>query len=203
MVYLYDNSLCEDLKRSFHKSVTVVMNSEETVMDLAAQLENDEISFPLVAVTRQPYSVNKDLCNFTRRHTGIPASYDDKEGKVYYEKAIPINLSYQITVLTSNQADMDEMIRELLFKYSEMYFLTIKLPYESNRKMRFGIMFDPEADIDQSSGSTEANKSGKIYQSIITLKCQGCNLFTYSGVRVRNTEIEKPTPGTVAGMIES
>lgn len=190
MIYLYDESFCTDLQKSFSADVTVKMNSEETVMDLVAQINEDQISFPVVAVTRLPYSVNKDLCNFTRRVTGIPASFDPEESKIYREKAIPIHLSYQVTIITTNQADMDEMVRELLFKYSEMYFLTIQLPYESSRKVKFGVMFDPEAEIEQSSGSSEANKEGKLYQSIITFKCQGCNIYTYSGARVIDPNLQ-------------
>ena len=65
-----------------------------------------------------------------------------------------------------------------------MYFLSIKVPYESNRTIRFGVRITSETDIDYSSGSGEYIKQGSLYQAIIPLKCDGCVLLTYTPVKL-------------------
>ena len=110
-----------------------------------------------------------------------PAVVFDKETNTLYdEKVLPITLSYNITVLCTNTQDMDELTRELVFKYMEQYFLSIQLPYESNRKIRFGLTVDPDQPIETTSRTLQYLTTGKAYQTIIHLKSEGCVLLTYT-----------------------
>lgn len=196
MIYLYDNAICDDLRKSFNPDnvpnpVVSVVSSEQAV-SIAAQLQNDKLRFPLVALVRNPNSVQIDQSrmNFTRAHFGVSTVIDNETNNIYYEKALPITLEYSLTVLTTNIEDQDEIIRELLFKYINMYFLTIKLPYESNRKTRFGVRITSETDIDYSSGTLEYLESGSLYQAIIPLKCDGCVLVTYTPAHLKRELVD-------------
>lgn len=203
MIYLYDEAIVNDLKKSFNPNAVenpvVSVVSPERVVDIAAQLQNDEISFPLVALTRnEDISIDTNLTNFTRMHKGVAAVVDPKTNNLYYEQAIPLKLNYALTVLTTNTADMDELVRELVFKYTRMYFLTITLPYEGQRKVRFGITVDTDSDIERSSGVVEYLESGQLYQSIIHLHCEGCVYVKYTPVHLKRTahEIVTAVPTT-------
>lgn len=203
MIYLYDEAIVNDLKKSFNPNAVenpvVSVVSPERVVDIAAQLQNDEISFPLVALTRnEDISIDTNLTNFTRMHKGVAAVVDPKTNNLYYEQAIPLKLNYALTVLTTNTADMDELVRELIFKYTRMYFLTITLPYEGQRKVRFGITIDTDSDIERSSGVIEYLESGQLYQSIIHLHCEGCVYVKYTPVHLKRTahEIVPAVPTT-------
>lgn len=195
MIYLYDEAIVNDLMKSFNpnavKNPVVCVVSPERVIDIAAQLQNDEISFPLVALTRdEDISIDTNLTNFTRMHKGVAAVVDPKTNNLYYEQAIPLKLEYALTVLTTNTADMDELVRELIFKYTRMYFLTITLPYEGQRKVRFGITIDTDSSIERSSGVVEYLESGQLYQSIIHLRCEGCVYVKYTPVHLKRTAYE-------------
>ena len=192
MLYLYDNAIADDLRKSFNPDnvenpVVTFVNADQAI-GVAAQIQNDNISFPLVSLIRKPGSVQLDRSrmNFSRSHFGIASVMDQKTNNLYYEKSLPITLEYALTVLTTNTADRDEMIRELLFKYVNMYFLTIQLPYECSRKVRFGVSIS-EADIDYSSGSSEYAESGSLYQAIIPLRCDGCVYVTYTPAHLVRT----------------
>ena len=123
-----------------------------------------------------------------RGHETDPAAFDPNENYFFNEKAIPINLSYNMTILTTDTATMDELMKEFIFKYTQMYFLTIELPYEAKRKIRFGISMDPDINVEQSSGSFQYIQSGTLYQSILPLKCEGCVLVSYTGHRLQRIE---------------
>lgn len=195
MIYLYDKALTDDLIYSFNPEnvdnpVVKVVGPDE-VLGLAAQIKEDNITFPVVALTRNPDTpIDRNRTNFTMMHKGVVSVLDPDTNELYYERAIPIELSYQLTLLTTNVADMDELVREVLFKYTSMYFLTITLPYECKRKVRFGVVIDPNSDIDRKSGSSEYIQTGQLNQTIIPLKCEGCVLVNYTPAKLRKSEYE-------------
>lgn len=192
MLYLYDNAICEDLQNSFisinGNTPTVKVYDPEGIIDLVAQMKDDQVNYPIVAIQRDPDTgIDTDLVNFSRMHFGVSTAFDNRTNNFYNERAIPIKLSYKLSILTTNTADMDEMVRELVFKYSSMYFLTIKLPYEVERKIRFGVVVDYDS-ISKSSGAFEASSSGQLYQTELTLNCQGAVMVHYTPVRLTRTE---------------
>lgn len=193
MLYLYDNAVADDLKKSFNPdnvpNPVVSFVSADQVIGVAAQIQNDELMFPVVSLIRKPGSVQIDRqrMNFSRSHFGVASVMDQKTNNLYYEKVLPITLEYALTVLTTNTADRDEIIRELMFKYINMYFLTIQLPYECSRKVRFGISINSDTDIDYSSGSSEYAESGSLYQAIMPLKCEGCVYVSYTPAHLVRT----------------
>lgn len=196
MLYLYDNAIVEDLQKSFNvvddRGVPVVrVISPDQIIGLAAQIQEDQIAFPIVALERaDSLDIEQQLINFTRMHKGVSAVFDKKENNVWFERAIPINLSYTLTVLTTNQADMDELMREIIFKYVSMYFLSITIPYESNRVISFGVVMDPNSGIRKRSDASDYTESGKLYQSSILLNCEGCVLVHCTPQHLKRTCIE-------------
>ena len=193
MLYLYDEAIVKDLERSFDPSSGVVVKAvaQEDIISVAAQIKNDEISLPMIAIVRgQTSDVNTDLTNFTRMHKGVATVIDSNSNDIYYEKAIPINLNYTLAILASNTADMDELCRELIFKYTSMYFLAIDTPYESKRRIRFGIRIDLSDTIDRISSQGEYMRNGQLYQTNIPLVCDGAVLLTYTPAHLKRINYE-------------
>lgn len=193
MIYLYDEAIVKDLERSFDPNFNVVVKAvaQEDIISVAAQIKNDEISLPMIAIVRgQTSDVNTDLTNFTRMHKGVATVFDSKSNDIYYEKAIPINLNYTLAILASNTADMDELCRELIFKYTSMYFLAIDTPYESKRRIRFGIRIDTSDTIDRISSQGEYMRNGQLYQTNIPLICDGAVLLTYTPAHLKRINYE-------------
>ena len=193
MIYTYDKAICEDLQASFSgASCPVKVVDPESAIDVVAQIQNDKIPLPLVVLTRtsESGSVDTNRANFTMMHKGVATVINNETNDVYCEKAIPILLGYDLTVLATNTADMDEMMREIMFKYASMYFLSIKVPYESKRRIRFGIGIRPDTTIEQSSGQLEYLENGKLYQKIIHLVCEGCVLLSYTPVKLHRNSLD-------------
>ncbi len=190
MLWVYDNAIVADLLKSFNPDnvpnpVVRVVSPEEAI-GLAAQLQSDEIKFPIVALTRDDsVEIDDNLTNFTKIHQGVATVFDNDKNEYYMERSIPVKLSYSLTVLTTNVADMDEIIKELIFKYSSLYFITITVPYESKRRVRFGIEVDPSG-ISRSSATRDYIESGKLHQSILPLKCVGTVLLSYTPAKLQH-----------------
>lgn len=195
MIYCYDDAIQKDLQRSFNpdimESPIVRIMDPEQGLQAIAQAEGDDLKFPLVLLTRYPDTpIDKERWNFTRAHRGVAAVVDQATNNLYYEKAIPIELNYDLTILATNTADRDELARELIFKYTDMYFITFELPYECKRKVRFGITVDLDKDISNKSGTLEYLNAGKLYETIIPLKCEGCVLVSYTPAKLQRSKYD-------------
>ena len=195
MLHLYDEAIAQDLEQSFNKEVigtpiVKVMDSELGFGPIA-QACGDIVSLPMILLTRYPdTSVDKSRINFTRMHRGVNAVIDLKTNEIYNEKVIPVELSYDLTILAANTVDRDELARELIFKYTDMYFITFTLPYECNRKVSFGVKLDVDKDISNKSGTSDYFDSGTVYQTVIPLKCEGCVLVSYTSAKLTRTTHE-------------
>ena len=109
MLYVYDNALVEDLQRSFSNDLedpVVKIISPEEIIGVAAQLQSDEIKLPLISLERDnPVVIDEDLYNFSKAKKGL-STVIDEQNHVYFEKLIPVKLSYTLTILTANQAQL-------------------------------------------------------------------------------------------------
>lgn len=204
MLYLYDQAICDDIKKSLTDEINknVFITDADNYPGILAQIQEDTITYPLILLHREDdTSINIDLMNFTRYQFGVPCVFDNKKNNVYYERALPVNLQYTLRILSTNVADRDELARELFYKYISMYYLTIQLPYESDRKIRFAIDVDFDYGIKNESNSYDYISSGSLYQSTMFLKTQGCVYLTYTArhlnrtvIDTNNVKYEDPSP---------
>lgn len=192
MLYVYDNAIVADLQASLNTDSAipaVKVVDPASVVNLAAQMHNDEIQYPVIALTRtQPVSMDEVRMNFTSRHVGQQTVLDPDTNIFYYERSLPIKLSYDLTVITTNMIDMDEIVKELLFKYISMYYLVVDLPYECKRSIRFGICIDSNTQIESKSSVHEYLSAGQLYQTSIPLVCEGAVLISYRPVKLQRLE---------------
>lgn len=201
MIYLYDQAIVKDLERSLNTSngvPAVKVVDPEGMTNLTAQVHNDEVSYPIIGLTRvQPISLDQSRMNFSLNHGGIRTVFDKKTNTFYYERSLPIDLKYDMTVITTNQVENDELVKELLFKYLNMFFLTIDLPYEAKRTIRFGVSIDSRVEIEQRSGTYQYLSAGSLYQTSIPIFCTGCVELSYRPVVLQALEhqIEAVPPG--------
>lgn len=185
MLWCYDDAIVKDLSSCIDSDSgannTVRMMGETGMMGVLAQLQEDKIQFPAIFLQRHAETpMDPTRFNFTRLHKGVPASYDPEKNEIYLEKAIPIELKYDLHVLATNTVDLDETMRELLFRYSSMYYLIMEVPYESKRQIRFGVAINPNTSIRRVSGTSEYVESGRLYEIIAELECQGAVLLNYT-----------------------
>lgn len=202
MLWRYDDAIVTDLKKCFTPNgggePAVCVVPPEDVLSIAAQVQDDNIHFPVIAVSRETnVPVDSDLINFTRLHQGVATVVDKETNMLYYEKSMPLKLVYTLVCLGTNTADIDELIREILFKYTSQYFLSIKVPYESKRRIRFGVRVNPEEEIEWMTTTSNYLQDGKLHSAAIHLYIDGAVYLHYTPQKLRRLdmefEIENPT----------
>lgn len=184
MLYLYDQALADDLSNCVDPAsgaeTHIKVIGPEGILPVIAQIQEDKIKFPLLCLFRNDAPIDTRRTNFTAMKFGVATVVDPATHMIYSEKVMPVNLSYELTILATNTVDMDEIVKELLFHYSSTYFMTIHdLPYESNRSLRFGVVVDPES-IKKTSGAVEYIQGGALYQTQMTLNCEGAVYLSYT-----------------------
>ena len=205
MLYLFDQAICDNLKSSLSEDINqnVFLTDADNYPGILAQIQDDTITYPLILLHREDdMSINTGLINFTRYKKGVPCVFDTETNNVYYERALPVDLIYTLRILSTNVADTDELARELFYKYISMYFLTIRAPYESDRKIRFGVQVDVDYGIKRESSSAAYTSSGALYQSTMQLKTFGCVSLTYTARHItrnvtntKDVKMENPGAG--------
>lgn len=204
MLYLYDNAIVKDIYKSFNSDTmqnpVVSVVPPDDIISIAAQVQEDKLHFPMVAVARETnIPVDQSLANFTRLHSGVPTAFDEENNIIYHEKSIPIKLSYNLVCMGTRTADVDELLKELMFKYASQYFLTLKIPYESKRHIRFGIRIDPDSEIEWYSTSSNYLQEGKLHSAGIKLNVDGAVLLSYTPIKLRRVGHElEVVPNTYA-----
>lgn len=183
MLYLYDEALSKDLSRcidSENANSHVKVIGSEGIVPIIAQMQEDKIQFPLICLFRNDTPIDTRRTNFTAMKVGVSTVVDPETHMIYNEKVMPIILNYDLTILATNVADLDEITRELIFHYNSMYFVTISnLPYESSRSLRFGVRVNADS-IKRTSGAVEYIQGGALYQAQMTLECDGAVLLSYT-----------------------
>lgn len=182
MIYLYDNALVDDMKRTIDPdggaNPNVLCITIDNYQSTLAQLQEDKITYPIILIIRDDdIPVRSELLNFTRYKKGVPVGMDPKTNQVYYERALPLDLRYTLQILSTNVVDRDEIAREIWFKYESEYFLHIETPYEIKRKINFGVQIDRSFGIKNDSGASEYLSEGKLYSSTMEILTDGCVLL--------------------------
>ena len=183
MLYLYDEAIQKDLAQCINPDAD--MNSIVKVMDsagvfgLISQMQEDRVTFPLICLFRnEDTPIDTTRTNFTAMKKGFPSVIETETQMLYLERCLPIKLSYTMKILATNTADSDELLRELLFRYLSTYFITMQLPYESDRTIRFGVTIDTDS-IRKESGNLEYITEGSLYETSFVLNCEGAVLLNY------------------------
>lgn len=189
MIWIYDNAIVKDLKEDLGDNVAVL--DPDQALQVIALLQEDKIKFPIVALSRDDnFQLDNTRMNFTRLHTGVPAGFDDKTNTIYHEQWLPINLQYNVTVMAANQADADEIVRELLFKYINQYFITVETPYEVKRQIRVGLTIHPDEEIQWTHNPSAYIENGTLISGQFVLYVEGAVLLSYRSSHLQSLDYD-------------
>lgn len=118
-LYAYDAGLLKYLKEAMNFD-NIINSAESTAFSVTGgKSEKVEVKFPLISFWRTANPVIDGGGNFAMRRRGMmtSVSYEDSSGIRW--RALPIQLSYQITIWSNKRREVDDIYRELI-----MYLMT-------------------------------------------------------------------------------
>ena len=116
----YDEGLLSYLKEAL--SFDNIINSAESKAfdNISDKTEGVQVKFPMISFWRiaNPVAIEGGG-NFPMRHRGKLMSSDTESSTGVRWRALPVNLSYQITIWSDRRREVDDIYRELI-----MYLMT-------------------------------------------------------------------------------
>lgn len=115
----YDEGLLKYLKEALNFD-NIVNSAESKAFDnIADHTDGVKVNFPLISFWRVSNPVELPGGNFAMRHRGKIMSTDYQELKGVRWRALPVRLTYQITIWSDRRREVDDIYRELM-----MYLMT-------------------------------------------------------------------------------
>lgn len=115
----YDEGVLKYLKDAMNFDNIVNSAESRAFGDVAEHTDKVKVKFPLISFWRIANPVDFPGGNFAMRHRGkiVQTDYTDQKGVRW--RALPVKLTYQITIWSDRRREVDDIYRELM-----MYLMT-------------------------------------------------------------------------------
>ena len=140
MLHLYDDAIVNKFRKLF-KDSRITIQPPENAIRYAAQLDGDDVKFPLISINRTNWSIRSSELNFAQSRTGV-LDHVNSDNTLSIMKIIPIRLDYQLDVYTIDKKSNDEIYRELLFYFLNNPTLEVDIPYTLDTSHVFNLFFN-------------------------------------------------------------
>ena len=115
----YDEGVLKYLKDAMNFDNIINSAESRAFEDVAEHTDKVKVKFPLISFWRTANPVDFPGGNFAMRHRGkiVQTDYTDHKGVRW--RALPVKLTYQITIWSDKRREVDDIYRELM-----MYLMT-------------------------------------------------------------------------------
>lgn len=115
----YDEGVLKYLKDAMNFDNIINSAESRAFGDVAEHTDKVKVKFPLISFWRIANPVDFPGGNFAMRHRGkiVQTDYTDQKGVRW--RALPVKLTYQITIWSDRRQEVDDIYRELM-----MYLMT-------------------------------------------------------------------------------
>lgn len=172
-VYRYDEAIISNFRSIFDDSRIHILPVENAIR-FTAQLQKDEVKFPLISTTRLGWSIRSNDVNFSAKMTG-GLHHKENNNTNIFAQVIPIRIEYQLDLFTVDRQSGDELTRELVFYFYQNPTLTVKFPYKLNGEHHFNLYLDD--DVVDNSDTIEHLNKGVLFRNTLTFYTDDANLF--------------------------
>jgi hypothetical protein len=176
-VGLYDNAIVENL-REITQDTRINIVPVENVFRTIGKLEGteDHIQLPIISVTRTGWSL-KDA-QHSRKFEGATLAWDKEKDWVQNIQFMPIQINYLLDVWTRTREENDDIMRELIFYYTNHPTLQVDIPFNAHYTHNFNIFF--MSDIEDNSDIVEQKNRGEYFRQTIAFYTDDAYLWKTS-----------------------
>lgn len=192
MIQIYDEAIVKKFQHLFNDT-RITIQPPENAIRYTAQLEQDDVTFPLISLNQTNWSIRRGDLSFAQSRTGV-LNRVNPDNSLSVMKVIPIRIDYQLDIYTVNKVENHEIYRELLFYFHNNPTLEVEIPYTLNTKHVFNLMFND--DIVDNSDTVEHVNKGVLYRYTSTWYTNDAYLFDgpkyQSRIPVSSIEMSEP-----------
>lgn len=172
-VKAYDDAIINKFRSIFNDNTIYILPVENAIR-FSAQLNRDNVKFPMISTTRLGYSIRNSDVNFAAKMVGSFAFRDGENNNVFAQ-TIPIRIEYQMDVFTVDRQSCDEIVRELIFFFAQHPTLQAHFEYGLNIDHNFNLYLNDE--IVDNSDTVEHINNGVMFRNTLTFYTDDARLF--------------------------
>lgn len=171
MIQLYDEAILDYFRTAFKANVAITPVTD--FWRVIAMHKEGRLQLPAICLSRKTGTRDAELTSWVIGRKGRTDRVQNH--KLVTEQAMPLLLNYNLTTLTTTQDDNDELISEIIFLILNKPRVSVLIPYGSERTVHSQISIDGEITSD--SAVDTFSDTGILYQTIISVKMNGANIF--------------------------
>lgn len=172
-IHFYDEAIVNHFRNLLEDNRIHILPVEQAIR-FTAQLQKDDVVFPLVSINRTGWSMQNSKINWTATNVG-GFQKRNNDGTNTLMKVIPIRIDYQVDIFTVDRYSCDDIVRELLFDLVSTPTLSIDIPYKLDCKHNFNLFID-DSVIDNSD-TVEHINNGVMFRNTFTMYTDDAYLF--------------------------
>ena len=162
-IYIYDKAIIEKFKEILGDPRISIVPFESAFRK--SGVDGDDVTLPFVSISRQGWSLTQQTKNITAYMVGKPKTKND----IYYTNAyLPIEIHYNIDIVTRNREENDELCRELILYIHRHPELIAEVTYLGITQ-RFGFHCFLGNDVVDNSEISEFENRGQYYRSTLSM----------------------------------
>lgn len=177
----YDEAITQKIKGWLADSskLRVLSPDESTrLIQLNAEDSNDEpLKLPLIAISRNPDIEIESAIKQNKSFDGLVISKDAANATTVHLNVIPIKTTYQLDIYTKQRIEVDEYVRQYLFKLINNPQIIIEIPY-NNYVVRHTANLRVLNTVSDTSDISTHIFPGQFYKWTIQLELQDGFLFS-------------------------
>lgn len=169
----YDDAIITKFREVFNDDTISILPVENAIR-FSAQLQKDNVEFPMISTTRLGYSIRNNDVNFNAKMIG---SFKGRNGlnDNIFAQVVPIRIEYQLDVFTVDKVDGDEIVRELIFFFLQHPTLKAHFEYGLNIDHNFNLFLND--DIVDNSDTVNHVNTGVMFRNTLTFYTDDAILF--------------------------
>lgn len=117
---------------------------------------NGNIVLPIMAVTMSGVSIDNER-NEAKKQRVYDFEYTGADGIKRYVKPTPVNLNFNVSIVTTKGSDMEEIIAHYLSVFNPYIYISWKHPF-SNKELRSKVMWDGNLSTSYPTDTDSASK---------------------------------------------
>ena len=162
-VYIYDKAITEKLKDILGDPRISIVPFENAFRK--SGVDGDDVTLPFVSISRQGWSLTQQTKNITAYMVGKPKI----KNNIHYTNAyLPIQIQYNLDIVTRNREENDELCRELILYIHRHPELIAEVTYLGITQ-RFGFHWFLGNDVVDNSEISEFENRGQYYRNTLSM----------------------------------
>lgn len=173
-VYLYDESVVNRLREITQDQRIHIIDPNQAVTFLA-QFDYDKVNLPAIVVSRGPVQL-LDYRNQVVALKGQTVRRNSDNNLYVKAQLIPMRIEWNIDVFTVDRYSCDEIVRELVFYFTQQPRFEVKVPYDLNIIQNFDVLLD--TSIVDNTDLINFPNTGERFRETLTIYTENAHMYS-------------------------